>query len=62
MNKKLGVDPASGSLGNGISVATGVAYAHKADKQRNKVFTLVVMENVLGIMGNCIIHESSQIR
>ena len=41
MNKKLGIDFSSGSLGNGISVATGMAYAHKADKQKNKVFTLI---------------------
>ena len=38
MNKKLGIDFSS-DLGNGISVATGMAYAHKADKQKNKVFT-----------------------
>ena len=41
MNKKLGIDFSSGSLGNGISVATGMAYAYKADRQKNKVFTLI---------------------
>ncbi len=41
MNKKLGIDFSSGSLGNGISVATGMAYAYKVDKQKNKVFTLI---------------------
>ena len=41
MNKKLGIDFSSGSLGNGISVAAGMAYAYKADKQKNKVFTLI---------------------
>jgi len=41
MNIKLGIDFSSGSLGNGISVAAGMAYAHKADKQKNKVFTLI---------------------
>ena len=41
MNMKLGIDFSSGSLGNGISVAAGMAYAHKADKQKNKVFTLI---------------------
>ena len=38
MNKKLGIDFSSGSLGNGISVATGMAYAHKADKQKIKFY------------------------
>ena len=41
MNKKLGIDFSSGSLGNGISVAAGMAYAYKADKQKNKVLTLI---------------------
>ena len=41
MNKKLGIDFSSGSLGNGISVATGMSYAYKVDKQKNKVFTLI---------------------
>ena len=41
MNKKLGIDFSSGSLGNGISVAAGMAYAYKGDKQKNKVFTLI---------------------
>ncbi len=41
MNRKLGIDFSSGSLGNGISVAAGMAYAYKTDKQKNKVFTLI---------------------
>jgi len=41
MNKSLGVDFSSGSLGNGISVAAGMAYAYKTDKQKNKVFALI---------------------
>ena len=41
MNRKIGIDFSSGSLGNGVSVAAGMAYAYKADKQKNKVFTLI---------------------
>ena len=41
MNNKLGIDFSSGSLGNGISVAAGMAYAFKADKKKNKVFVLI---------------------
>ncbi len=40
-NKNLGIDFSSGSLGNGISVAAGMAYAYKADKKKNKVFALI---------------------
>ena len=63
MNKKLGIDFSSGSLGNGISVATGMAYAHKADKQKNKVFTLIGDgECNEGIAGKLHYSRSSQIR
>ena len=41
MNMKLGIDFSSGSLGNGISVAAGMAYAFREDKKNNKVFALI---------------------
>lgn len=40
-NEKLGIDFCSGSLGNGISVACGIAYSFKIDKKKNKVFVLM---------------------
>ena len=41
MNIKKGIDFSSGSLGNGISVAAGMAYSFKLDKKKNKVFVLI---------------------
>ena len=41
MNENLGIDFSSGSLGNGVSVAAGMAYAFKADRKKNKVFALI---------------------
>ena len=40
-NLKKGIDFCSGSLGNGLSVATGMAYTFKLDKKKNKVFVLI---------------------
>ena len=43
---QLSIDFSSGSLGNGISVAAGMAYAHKADKQKNKVYKIYIPNNL----------------
>ena len=40
-NLTKGIDFCSGSLGNGLSVASGMAYAFKLDKKKNKVFVLI---------------------
>lgn len=40
-NSSLGIDFCSGSLGNGLSVASGMAYTFKKDKKNNKVFILI---------------------
>tara|TARA_B100000795_G_scaffold187532_1_gene142621 strand:- start:287 stop:1105 length:819 start_codon:yes stop_codon:yes gene_type:complete len=40
-NTLLGVDFCSGSLGNGLSVASGMAYTFKKEKKSNKVFVLI---------------------
>ncbi len=40
-NASLGIDFCSGSLGNGLSVASGMAYTLKKDKKKNKVFVLI---------------------
>lgn len=41
MNKVPGVDMSTGSLGQGISVATGMALGCKMDNKTNKVFVLL---------------------
>ena len=41
VNSLLGIDFCSGSLGNGMSVASGMAYSFKKDKKNNKVFVLI---------------------
>lgn len=41
MNYVKGVDMSTGSLGQGISTAVGMALANKLDKNKNRVFTLV---------------------
>ncbi len=41
-SKRLpGVDISTGSLGQGLSVANGIALAHKVDKAPNRVYTLL---------------------
>ncbi len=40
-NISLGIDFCSGSLGNGLSVASGMAYTYKKDKKNNRVFVLI---------------------
>ena len=40
-NTAKGIDFCSGSLGNGISVGSGMAYSLKKDKKKNKVFVLI---------------------
>jgi len=40
-NSLLGIDFCSGSLGNGLSVASGMAYTFKKDKKNNRVFILI---------------------
>ena len=40
-NVSLGIDFCSGSLGNGLSVASGMAYIYKKDKKNNRVFVLI---------------------
>jgi transketolase len=40
-NLTLGIDFCTGSLGNGLSVASGMAYTYKKDKKNNKVFVLI---------------------
>jgi len=40
-NPSIGIDFCSGSLGNGLSVAAGMAYTLKIDKKINKVFVLI---------------------
>lgn len=40
-DKRRGIDFSSGSLGNGISVAAGMAYSFKMDKKNNRVFVLI---------------------
>ena len=39
-NLKLGIESTSGSLGQGLSIAAGIACGLKADKKKNKVFCL----------------------
>jgi transketolase len=39
--KTIGVDATTGSLGQGISIAVGIAKALKLDKQPNKVYSIV---------------------
>tara|TARA_Y100000992_G_C21197449_1_gene458664 strand:- start:305 stop:928 length:624 start_codon:yes stop_codon:yes gene_type:complete len=41
MDKRRGIDFCSGSLGNGISVAAGMAYSFKMNKKNNRVFVLI---------------------
>jgi transketolase len=41
MNKKIGIDFNSGSLGHGLSVGAGVALAIKKSKEKNNVFVLL---------------------
>ncbi len=40
-NKKLGIDFSSGSLGQGLSIASGMALSDKIDKLKKKVFVLL---------------------
>ena len=40
-NPKKGIDFCSGSLGNGISVGSGMAYTFNMDKKKNNVFVLI---------------------
>jgi transketolase len=40
-NLSLGIDFCSGSLGNGLSVASGMAYTFKKENKENKVFVLI---------------------
>ena len=40
-NLAKGIDFCSGSLGNGMSVAAGMAYTLKLDKKKNRVFVLI---------------------
>ena len=40
-NSSIGIDFCSGSLGNGLSVASGMAYTFKKDNKNNKVFILI---------------------
>lgn len=39
--KTKGVDATTGSLGQGISIASGIALAHKLSKRSNRVFCLI---------------------
>lgn len=39
--KLVGVEASTGSLGQGVSIAVGVALAHKMDNKPNKVYTIV---------------------
>jgi len=41
MNKKLGIEISSGSLGHGLSVGAGIALANKKDGNQGKVFVLL---------------------